>query len=297
MGYCLATSIVSCCWSSEDFHRGHIIFQEIKDTLEYTGKNEVDPIIKESKLYMEKAEETRKKMAKKFEDMFIKTGSIVLRQPNVERAILALIVHFLILVTKSAKEKKQIITPDDLKLSEFFMFTKETPFLRLNDAKIEEIKQKYGFSFDRKWIESRDSVINFFESINTLKTAFDGYKNQFINNFKLIKNNITQSEGNAIKRVNTAMTQAKNSISCIEAIKLVANVLEEVISSSTMLSNVILVPQKINTIFKIAEDANNRLIYDPLIIVFTYSKGLKCRKIDDWEENVCYIETSDDMYF
>lgn len=41
---------------------------------------------------------------------------------------------------------------------------------------------------------------------------------------------------------------------------------------------------------KIAEDACAKQIFDQKAIVFIYAKGHKCGQINDWEENMCYID-------
>lgn len=88
----------------------------------------------------EKCGRNPKKLEALFRNMFVKTGVCVLRQPNLENAILALIVRFMILLAKSAKEK-YLALQDDITISNYFKISLEAPFFQLDTKKLKSFKQ------------------------------------------------------------------------------------------------------------------------------------------------------------
>ena len=55
-------------------------------------------------------------------------------------------------------------------------------------------------------------------------------------------------------------------------------------------------PSKIDLFYKIARKAADRKLKDPKEIAFFYSYGDNCGKIENWKENMTYIETDPIKY-
>ena len=48
---------------------------------------------------------------------------------------------------------------------------------------------------------------------------------------------------------------------------------------------------------KIAQDAVKKKIFDPKEIVFYYAMEEKCKRIQDWEQNITYREEEEELKF
>ena len=108
MGIITTTScIYNCCCAKRINYYGHKIFKPIETNIKIdeNESNEIKEILKEYKNLLEKSEENRKEIAKKFELMLIDTGTCVLRKPNMERTIITYIVQIFIKLHLCAKKK------------------------------------------------------------------------------------------------------------------------------------------------------------------------------------------------
>jgi hypothetical protein len=105
-----ASCVYNCCCAKRINYYGHKIFKPIdtKINIDENESKEVKEILLEYKNLLEKSEENRKEIAKKFESMLIDTGTCVLRKPNMERTIITYIVQIFIKLNLCAKKKMLI---------------------------------------------------------------------------------------------------------------------------------------------------------------------------------------------
>ena len=71
----------------------------------------------------------------------------------------------------------------------------------------------------------------------------------------------------------------------------------EIANTIYTLSQKITHPKEIIKWQKIAHDAVNKKIFDPKEIVFVYALEEKCKRIQDWEQNICYREEEEELKF
>ena len=271
-----ASCIYNCCCAKRINYYGHKIFKPIdtKINIDDNESKEVKEILTEYKNLLEKSEENRKEISKKFESMLIDTGTCVLRKPNMERTIITYIVQIFIKLHLCAKKKNVILDMNDLKISNLITFSIKPPFINFNDNGFDKLKEKYDFDFehDTNLQKGKLSILDFLSSLEKnneiLTLQFNQIKNTFnkISSYKNLK-------------------YLKNGI---EAVSFFFDVITEIISSISKIGKTLSLPQEIELLHKISEDAVEKKIFEPMQICFNYSYGECCKNIADWKENMTY---------
>ena len=273
-----ASCIYNCCCAKRINYYGHKIFKpiETKIKIDENESNENKEIIKEYEKLLEKSEENRKEIAKKFEAMLIDTGSCVLRKPNMERTIITYLVQILIKLNLAAKKKKINLDKEDLKISNLIGFSIKPPFINFNDKEFDKLKEKYDFDFehDTNLQKGKLSILDFLSSLEKNNEIISLQINQIKNTLSKIK---------SFKNLKLL----KNGF---DAVNFFFDVINEIISSFSNIGNTLNQPQEMELLNKISEDAVQKNIFEPMQICFNYSYGECCKNIADWKENMTYQE-------
>ena len=275
---CIAANCVGSyfCCSGEEY-RGNIIFQPINHNLVLEGEqyNEEDTkILQRCEQLLKESEEERAKIANKFKDLLVNTGACVINKPTLERALLTYIIYLLEQIILCAKEKKVAFDKNDFSISNFIKFSKQKPFLMINQNTLDNLKAKYGFDFNM--IESlgkgKSSLINFLSTVidtkNVIEKQYEMFKGILfdLNNYYLLK-------------------KLKDAL---EGIKFIINYFGELTSSIFSVQSQITNPRKIELFFKIANDAAEKNIRDPKELALCYSIVETCGSVNNWQENIGY---------
>ena len=276
---CMAANCAcSYCFGEDNQYQGNIIFQPIKTKIIQENDKfteEEREVLEDCEKNLKESEEKREIIAEKFRDMLDNTGAGVLFQPSLERAIISFIIYFFEQIILCAKEKQTAPDKNYFSKIKFIEITKESPFVKFIPGFLDNLKTKYGFDMDmlEKLAKAQKSIINFlstiFDTENVIKGQLDIFEKlifKFSRNWHLVY-------------------KLKDSI---DGIKFVSNYFKELASSLVLAQNQLSNPKKIESFFKIAEDAAERGITDPKELVLIYSLGDNCGNPEKWKENMVY---------
>lgn len=264
-----------CCGGEE--YRGNVIFQPISSNLVLEGEqyNEEDTkILERCEQLLKESEQERTKIADKFKDLLVDTGSCVINKPTLERALLTYIIYLIEQIILSAKEKKVAFDKKDFSLTNFITISKEKPFLIINQNTLDNLKEKYGFDFNMVETlgKGKASLINFLSTVidtkNVIEKQYEMFKGILfdLNNYYLLK-------------------KLKDAL---EGIKFIINYFGELTSSIFSVQSQLTNPRKIELFFKIANDAAEKNIRDPKELALCYSIVETCGSVNNWQENIGY---------
>lgn len=287
MGVCtVGTCIRSYIFEKEVYIQGNKIFKPINTKLNINNEkltSQEKSTLENCMKLLEDSENIRIEIANKFEAFLYNTGACVLTQPKMERGLITYIVNILTQIMICAKEKNVEFNKDDFSLSKLITFSKTSPYLEINKATLDDLKTKYGFDFDKidTLIKGKDSIIDFLSTIPNTKSLL---QTQVEILKKMVKENITDLY---------MLTQLYNSIDgIIFLINFFSEISNGIIDTQLQLTK----PRKIELFYKIAAKAAERKFKDPKEIALFYAFGDNCGKIDNWKENMTYIEAEPIKY-
>ena len=287
MGLCSTASCIrSYIFEREVYIQGNKIFKPINTKLNINNENltpEEKSSLENCEKLLQDSENSRIEIANKFESFLYNTGACVLTQPTMERGLITYIVNLLTQILICAKEKNVEFNKDDFSLSNFITISKNSPFFELNKITLDNLKNKYGFDFYNinTLIKGKDSIIDFLSTIPSTKSLF---QTQVEVLKKMSKENIT----------NLFMLQQL--YKSIDGIKFLINYFSEISNGIIDAQLQLTKPRKIETFYKIASKAAERNLKDPKEIALFYSHGDNCGKVENWKENITYIEADPVKY-
>lgn len=291
MGVCQAASCVkSCVFEREVDVIGNKIFQPLVTEISSTDYDTLSVSQKEALTTFQNdlitVENKRQELAQKFEQMLYETGACVLRQPNLERAMITYLIFLLTKVQLSAKEKGQSLSKEDFSLSNFISLQKESPFITFNQQAVLELKDKYGFHLEKETalINGKNSIFNFLSAIPEANKLIGIQVNAIK---ELIKNGIEDIRDLSI------VSQIKEAL---VGIMFVNDLLYETISSIGEVQSQIMHPRKLELFLKISKRCADEGMTDPREIAFNYAEGEKCNEMVKWKENITYKEVEKMKY-
>jgi hypothetical protein len=293
---------MGCCGSRKKM-MGNIIFRPIDQKIEKCGDKEFDEMFDKIAMLINKAEDLRGKIAGKFKNMIIETGSCVLRRPTIERSVSSFVLQIFIEVNKDIKGDTEKLKKFNFK--SLFEFKISAPYFSFNQKSISELKSSLNVSLDDnpELVKGKKAIFEFIESLNLFKDFFVDMSNQIsilynqsYEFFKQIKNKLTSSgkDGITIKQATDIVTIAErnleHTLEVTGLITIMNSFIFETVQAIATLADNIMHPREILNLQNIATDAYQKKIFTPKEIVFKYSKYEKCDHIDDWQENICYKE-------
>jgi hypothetical protein len=299
------------CWcSNRKKIIGNIVFKPIQDKLLKTGKKELDDLFINAEKSLKKAESLRINLAEKFKTMIIETGVCVLRNPTIERVIISFLVLILVNIYKESHKDYQKI--QTIEYSKIFLYKKEAPFLSLNDETMKSIKETLNLDIleNKNIIASKNAIFDFLGCLLDMKEWFRFAKNEIEEIYHIsyayvnkIKEDLMNSdkEGITFKQAKNYLAIGEKNLEQIfgitQLISTVTLFLFDTMNAVKSLENILCFGE-LERVKKVAKDALEKNIIDPKHIVYYYSKYEKCKSVEDWEENLCYMEVEDnELYF
>jgi len=288
MGVTCATAncIKSYFIDREIYVQGNKIFKPINTQLDIDKQeltSEEKTSLENCMTLLKESEKTREEIAKKFEDFLYNTGACVLTQPTMERGLITYVVNLLTQIIMCANQKKVEFDKNDFSISHFIQFSKNSPYIELNQSTLDNLKEKYGFDFQsiETLTKGKESIINFISSIPNAKSLFNNQKEALIN---LSKNNFTSFF--MLQQINKSK----------DGIIFLMNFFSEIYNGIVDTQGELAKPRKIELFYKIASKAAERKMKDPKEICLFYSLGDNCGKVDNWKENITYKESDPVKY-
>ena len=300
---------MGCCGGKR--YVGNFLFKPIElNKLEKCNHEKLDNMFSEVEGYIKQSEEVRKQIADKFKTMIVSTGSCVLIHPTVERSITTFIILYLIQINKNIGSDIKKIEEFDFK--SLFKIDSQAPFIHINDTKKKELKDnlKIDVEDNKDIINSKAAILGFFETLNKFKDFFvelglkskklyadcveiaEELKKQYKSEGK---DHITM--GQALDYINISQKNISKVFDISSVVVLMADLFIEISSTIYSLSQKIMRPNEILKWEKIAQDAVKKKIFDPKEIVFYYAMEEKCKRIQDWEQNITYREEEEELKF
>ena len=310
MGICASCSVVKSYIVGEEEFIGHKIFCPI--TVGLISVTNIDEDIKQ--LYdecvtdIQKAEETRQKIALSFEDMLIKTGACVLQKPNFERAVVSYVVLLLVYIVKSCKENGKEVKDEEVLqgIKNLFSFSLTPPFMHINEEFKEKMRTDFGLDPDKVEDISKgsDSIKHFLESLATLSSSIINQKYKFVSSFKILQNKFSDLLSDLTGQIREEDERTKNNrlvlneiMKSVESLDFISDVVNEMTDSSLEIVNKAMNPNRINKWLKIAKDAEKSNRLSPIEICYYYCGGEKCVNMNDYRENFTYKVLEDKLEY
>ena len=280
MGQCAPDCVKNLIIDHDMQIKGNKIFKRINTKLEIENikltqkeKNSLEECMK----LLEEAEKVREKIAKKFELFLYNTGACVLNQPTLERGLITYFMTILIHILISANKKNIKFNLDDLSVQKFIYITDTLPYVKINKNVLSILEKKYGFEFykDEILMNGINSIIDFLSTIPSIKSVLE---NQVI-----VLKNLSMESINNIEMLDQLSVAIDGIIFLIDFFSEITNSIWE---TQVELSK----PKKIELFYKIAINAAKKNLKDPKEIAFYYALGDKCENIENWKENITYLE-------
>jgi hypothetical protein len=293
---------------NEKKYVGNVIFRKIEYKFEKTGNDELDKMFSEAGEVLKNSEEIRMKIADKFRNILIATGTCVLKRPTFERSVSSFVIQILIEIYKDIGNDKNKLK--QFEFSSLFQFSTTAPYMSYNQNKAKELREslKIDIEDNRNLMNAKQSIYEFIESICLLKDSHNeiwhGLHSLYQGigvSLRGVKGKITPVEGS---NLNESVDFIKKSESNLEHISDLKNVLSlikgliyEVYNATSTIVYKVLHPNEMDKWHRIALDALEKKIFDPKEVVFYYAKDEKIKRIQDWETNLCYKEEEDELKF
>jgi hypothetical protein len=298
---------MGCCSAFRKKPLGNIIFKTIHTEIDKCGNKELDDIFEEANKVLVKGEKVRQEIADKFKQMIVETGVCVLKRPSIERSVSSFMVQILVQIFKEIKNDYSKIKNFNFK--SLFKFELQSPFFTLNTESVAELKKIFQINLEsnKELMRAKDAILEFIKSLILLKDWLVGVQNditilynQGVNFVKVVKRKIEAegedgiTYGQAVDYLSKGEKNLSNIANITQLIKTVNSFLFEIVNTITTLADKILSRKELTFLQLIANDAVNKNIFAAKEIVFYYSKEDKCKRIEDWEENICYKEIQDE---
>jgi len=289
---------------------GNKIFQPIEIKLQKCGNAKLDKLFDEMEVNIKQSEDLRGKIAAHFKDMIVATGSCVLVHPTVERSISTFLICILIEINKDLEGDWKKIHDFDFK--KLLTIDSKPPFVHMNEEKKQELKNDFKVDIEdnKEIMSAKDKIFSFVEAISTLKDFFSklGEKYKILyaecldtfNEIKAEYNSVGKEHitaGQAFDYINTAEKNVEKCLEISKMVEVMCDIFIEIANTVYTLAQKIMHPTEIAKWQRIASDAVKRKIFDPKEIVFTYAQEEKCKRIQDWEQNICYREAEEELKF
>ena len=243
---CAAANCIKSYFIDRDIYvQGNKIFKPINTQLDIDKQDltsEEKTSLENCMTLLKESEKTREDIAKKFEDFLYNTGACVLTQPTMERGLITYVVNLLTQIIICANQKNVEFDKNDFALSNFIQFSKNSPFIDLNQSTLDNLKEKYGFDFQNigTLTKGKESIINFISSIPNAKSLFNAQIDTLKN---LSKNNLTNLF--ILQQIN------KSSDGLIFLMNFFSEIYNGIVDTQGQLSK----PRKIELFYKIASKA------------------------------------------
>lgn len=286
MGICTAVNYVKACIFPEPYVIGHKIFKPLCTKID-VDKSQFSPEtqdkITKCEAILSETENCRKEIATKFENMLVETGSCVLRQPTFERSVITYIVNLLTQIKISAKKNNVQFDANDFSIKKIFGIKSSLPFIEINDGEMRTLKDKYGFDFEQSASlqKGKESIVDFLKSATSCKELIG---NQVSSVRKLVPTDL-----NEIKLL-------KEFTGVIDGMIFLYDLFSELLGSTNDIQSQIVNPNKMVIFHNVSAKAAESGLTDPKDICFNYSNGDTCGKVENYRENLTYIETEPMKY-
>lgn len=161
---------MGCCGTKIDY-QGSIFYKKIDTIMEKTGKKELDAIFEKADDPLQQTEKTRSEIASKFKNMCITCGIVVLKIPDLEQAIRALVIRILMEIVKVTP--KNDLDFSKLNLQNLFKFSQESPYFVFDEKILGLCK---GLNVKEGEISKMiDSIVEFLKTLEGVKKVLDEY--------------------------------------------------------------------------------------------------------------------------
>lgn len=300
---------MGCCGGKR--YIGNFIFKPIDcQTLAKCSHDSLDKMFFEIEGFIKRSEEVRSSIAAKFKDMIVATGSCVLLHPTVERSLSSFLILIMIEINKELGDDLKKLEEFDYK--SLIQIDSKPPFVHINEEKKKELKNSFKVDIEsNKDIQNcKQTILAFIETLNKFKDFFveltEKTKKFYGDSLKIVeelkkqyksdgKDHITA--GQAFDLMATAEKNLEKVFDVSSILSLMGNLFLELASTIYTLSQKIMHPNELRKWAKIAADAAKKKIFDPKEIVFVYALEEKCKRIQDWEQNICYREEEEELKF
>jgi len=128
---------MGCCGGKK--YIGNFIFKPIEIKLVKTGDEKLDKLFVDLEDCIKESEDIRQKIAVKFKDMIVSTGSCVLKHPTFERSLSTFLITILIEINKDVSTTANKIEEFDFK--SLISVDSKPPFIHINEEKKKELKK------------------------------------------------------------------------------------------------------------------------------------------------------------
>ena len=300
---------MGCCTGKR--YIGNFIFKPLEVyKLEKCNHENLDKMFLEIEDYIKQSEDIRQQIAAKFKNMIVSTGSCVLIHPNVERSISTFLIIILIELNRGiGNDLKKI---QEFELKSLLKFDSAPPFIHIDDSKKKELEDDFKIDLfsNKDIVNSKASILDFILTLNKFKDFFadlaikskkiytdsleiaEELKKQYNS---LGKDKITM--GQALDYINIAQKNVSKLFDITSVLSMMGSLFLELSSTIYSLSQKLMHPVEILKWQRIAQDAVKKKIFDPKEIVFVYAFEEKCKRIQDWEQNICYREEEEELKF
>jgi len=292
-----------CC--STNRTRGNIIFRPLEINIEKTGNENLDKIFDEAKKILIDAETLRKDIADRFKIMITETGSVILKRPDLDSSLIGFILKIMVDINHNVKEGESLI---DYRI---FKFQTKSPFIVLNQERIEEVKKKTGFDpqTNKQFITMKDSILHFLEIVTDKNYFYEKLKTEVKRLEEDAKNFLTEikrefeSEGKdhitlsqAYEYIKVAEKNAEHILSLHGMLGLINELFKEVAIAAEDLVEKIEHPGTLIRWEAYAKDCVERNISDVKEVAWNYFQNEdKLLHLEDWKTNYFYKEDENEV--
>lgn len=298
---------MGCCSYSRSI-RGNIIFRPIVVNITRCGHVELDKHFEDMSKCLEKAENTRKKIADKFKSMIISTGSCVLKHPTFERSVSSFIILIFLEITKDLQQDANILSEFNFK--SLLKLESTAPYVSFDQKQLDQLKSAFNIDIAKnpKISEAKTTIIEFIQTLKDFNNFFVQQKESAQTlyehsqkSLKIIKDEYSGkgtnkiSLGTAFDYIHAAELNLKNVASVNDLVSIMTSVLGEILVTIYKVTDNLTKPATIQTWIKIAQQAHKKGITDSKEVVYIYSREEKLKRLQDWEDNFVYIEEQKDQ--
>jgi hypothetical protein len=300
---------MGCCGGKR--YIGNFLFKPIEvKNFDRCNHEKLDTMFIEIEGFVKKSEDLRKSIADKFKDMIVATGSCVLIHPTVERSLSTFLILIMIEISKELGQDWEKFKNFDYKT--LIKIDSTAPFVHINEEKKTELKNNFKVDLEKNSdiIKSKAAILSFIETLNKFKEYFvelaEKTKKFSQDTFEIIKELKRQYNaegkdkitlGQAIDYISIAEKNLEKVFDISNVLTLMGSLFMEIANTIYTLSQKIMHPKEIYKWERISADAVKKKIFDPKEIVFVYAMEEKCKRIQDWEQNITYREEEEELKF
>jgi len=287
-----------CCGPKVEYI-GTIFYKIIDTKMEMTGKAELDEVFDKADDALQESEKTRLKIANAFKQMTISTGTVVLKNPDLEQCIRAYLIKFIMEVKLNARTKdgSNVVADidfDKLELNKLFSFLQEKPYIKLDEDKLKNLKEVLNFNpLAGELGKMREDIVRFIKSLEGIKSVFDEVVKEaqeiraeayeFITKLKL-----SDGANELMKNLQIGKRNLQKIIDMTTIVKIIGEASRQISESVQVFGNLCTDSKEFKKYEGLADEMNLKRITDMKQIVWETTNEQRLDKFEQWETNFDY---------